>query len=57
LLALQALPTYQLALPFAHAAGRQLEYTSGLAATTLGDFRRTAQLRQGLKTTEQSGLV
>jgi hypothetical protein len=32
---LQALPVYQLALPFSLAAWRQLEYTHQLAGTTL----------------------
>jgi hypothetical protein len=31
---LLALPAYQLALPFTHEAGRQLEYTRALAGTT-----------------------
>ncbi len=40
---LQALPIYQLALPFSLAAWRQLEYTHNLTDTTLRDSARTSQ--------------
>ncbi len=38
---LQALPVYQLALPFSLAAWRQLEYAHNLTGTTLRDFAKT----------------
>jgi hypothetical protein len=38
---LQALPMYQLALPFSLAAWRQLEYAHHLIGTTLRDFAKT----------------
>ena len=38
---LQALPMYQLALPFSLAAWRQLEYAHHLSGTTLRDFAKT----------------
>ena len=41
LAALQALPVYQLALPFSLTAWRQLEYAHNLTVTTLGDFAKT----------------
>jgi hypothetical protein len=41
LAALQALPMYQLALPYSLAAWRQLEYAQNLTGTTLRDFAKT----------------
>lgn len=41
LAALQALPIYQLALPFSLAAWRQLEYAHNLTGTTLRDSTLT----------------
>jgi len=38
---LQALPVYQLALPFSLAAWRQLEYAHNLTDTTVRDFTKT----------------